>query len=61
MPKVRAIDAFILTHPDGYPVTVKPDQAFDPNDPLVRAHRWAFESDIETATAGPGEKRNIRR
>jgi hypothetical protein len=41
-------------------VPLKPGQPYESDDPFVRAHPWAFESDVERATAAPGEKRNAR-
>jgi hypothetical protein len=37
-----------------------PGTAFEDDHPLVREFPWAFESDIEQATAAPGEKRSTR-
>ena len=42
-------------------VTLRPGDPYDSRDALVREFSWAFESDIESATARPGEKRNLRR
>jgi len=42
-------------------ITLVPGTPFDAKDPIVKAYAWAFESDIESATARPGEKRIVRR
>ena len=42
-------------------VIVFPGAAFDADDPFVADHRDLFGSEIEQATAAPGEKRNARR
>lgn len=41
-------------------IPLKPGTPYESTDPFVRAHPWAFESDVERATASPGEKRNVR-
>lgn len=61
--RVKAdIVAVSVQHPEafGAHVILKANEAYDANDPLVRAYKWAFESDIEEATAMPGERRNVR-
>lgn len=58
--RVRAIQASILRVEGGI-VTVREGQAFNDDDPIVRAHPWLFASDVEAATAVPGERRNIPR
>ena len=46
----------------GARTTIRVDQPFDSEDPLVKEYPWAFGSDdIERATAAPGEKRNVKR
>lgn len=63
MATVRAVDRFILRHPeDGRLVTVGAGQPFQSDDPLVRAFEWAFAGDepVETASSAPGEKRARR-
>jgi hypothetical protein len=42
------------------PVRLAPGLEFDSSDPIVRAFPWAFAT-VESATAKPGEKRNVRR
>lgn len=42
-------------------VPLVPGRPYDASDPLVRDNAWAFESDVEVATARPGEKRSVRR
>ena len=63
MSKLRVRESVAVQHPDlpGQLVVLKANDPFDPKDPLVRAYPWAFESDVEQATAAPGEKRNVRR
>ena len=43
------------------PVRLAPGVEFDESDPIVRAFPWAFNNGVESATAKPGEKRNVRR
>ena len=43
------------------PVRLAPGLEFDSSDPIVRAFPWAFDTGVESATAKPGEKRNVRR
>ena len=60
--RVREDGPWGVTHPDGYDVVLKPGDAYDAKDPLVRTFPWAFGSDnVEQATASPGERRNVRR
>ena len=42
-------------------VVVFPGARFDADDPFVADHPELFRSDVEQATAAPGEKRNARR
>jgi hypothetical protein len=42
-------------------IPLAPGMWFDSDDPGVRDYPWAFESPVEQATAGPGEKRTVRR
>lgn len=44
-------------------VIVREGGRWDAKDPVVKRNRWAFQSEaeIEQATAGPGEKRSVRR
>lgn len=60
MSTVRAIEAAIVTV-DGVQHVLRVGDAYDADDPVVRAHRWAFRSDVEQATAAPGERRGGRR
>ena len=60
MPKVHASRTCIVTH-NGVPVLVREDQSFDADDPMVRDFPWLFGSDVEEATARPGERRQARR
>ncbi len=57
---VRVIEAVVVTI-DGVPTPLKANDPYDSNDPIVREFGWAFESDLEEATARPGERRNTRR
>ena len=60
--KTRVVKPCVVRHPDldGVMVPLKEDEAYDDTDPIVRAYPWAFESDVESATAAPGEKRTAR-
>lgn len=60
---VRVSQPAAVRHPDlpGQLVALKPGAPYDKDDPLVRAYPWAFESDVEQATAAPGEKRTLKR
>ena len=60
MPKAHAARTCVVTH-NGVPVLVREDQAFERDDPLVRDFAWLFDSDVEEATARPGERRSTRR
>lgn len=61
MSKVHAIQAAVVRF-GGTPVGIKEDQAFDSNDEIVWEFPWLFGLDgIETATAVPGERRNVTR
>lgn len=55
---VRAVvfNTHTLTH-----VPLRGGVSFDTDDPFVNDIRWALETDVEQATAAPGEKRNVRR
>lgn len=63
MAVVRVRESVAVQHPElpGQMVVLKENDPYDPTDPLVRAYGWAFGSDVEQATAQPGEKRNVRR
>lgn len=57
---------YVVTHPEGYSVTLVPGDAYEDTDPLVREFPWAFEADnvdlvVEQASAAPGEKRSSTR
>jgi hypothetical protein len=55
---------------DGLTINLQPDQVWDANDPVVRAHPELFAADpvrvrrtvspVEEATAAPGQKRARR-
>lgn len=63
MAVVRVSESVAVQNPEipGQMVALVRDRAYDSQDPLVLAYPWAFESDVEEATASPGEKRNVRR
>lgn len=46
---------------NGVPVVLRENDPYDSDDPVVREHPWAFQSDVEQATSAPGERRNARR
>lgn len=60
--KVRALTSVAVRHPDlpGQMVVIKENEPYDAKDILVKSYPWAFGTDVEQATAGPGEKRNVR-
>ncbi|MGA1076722.1 MAG: hypothetical protein ACO307_16575 [Ilumatobacteraceae bacterium] len=60
MPRVHASRSCIVTH-NGVALTVREGQPFDVNDPIVADLPWLFETDVEEATARPGERRQTRR
>ena len=45
----------------GLPTAIKENDPYPDDHPFVRAYPWAFASDVEQATAAPGERRNARR
>lgn len=51
----------VVVHFEGGLRALSAGQKFDDNDPLVRAFPGHFESDVEMATAGPGERRGVQR
>lgn len=61
--KTRVVRPCVVRHPDmdGVMIALEEDKGYDDSDPLVRAYPWAFESDVEQATAAPGEKRTSRK
>lgn len=63
MPVVRATQTVAVRDPEGSGgmSVIAMDKPYDSNDPLVRAYPWAFEADVEQATAAPGEKRSVRK
>ncbi len=42
-------------------ITLGAGERYDSDDPMVQAYPWAFESDMEDASAAPGERRGARR
>lgn len=63
MAVVRVRESVVVRLPDlpGQMVPLRENDPYDDDDPLVRAYPWAFGSDVEQATAAPGEKRNTRK
>lgn len=64
MPTVRVkadVQSAVYDYETQTYITLKPGDPYDSRDDIVRAHPWAFESDVESASARPGEKRNVRR
>lgn len=64
MTTVRVTNPAVVQHPElpGETLALKMDQPYDSDDPIVRTYPWAFAQDnVEQATAGPGEKRTVRR
>lgn len=60
MATVRVSKPAVVTI-NGIPTALVMNEPYDDDDPIVREFPWAFESDIEQATAAPGEKRTTRR
>lgn len=63
MATVRANQTVSVRDPEvpGQMIPIVKDKPYDSKHPLVRAYPWAFESDVEQATAAPGEKRTLKR
>lgn len=59
MPTVRVRESCVV-HMDGAPLVLRKDEPFDTRDPVVREFPDFFVSDVEQATAAPGEKRSRR-
>lgn len=57
---VRVTKPAIVTV-NGVQIVLRENDPYDVDDLVVREHRWAFQSDVEQATAAPGERRNARR
>jgi len=55
MPKYRARETFLWRGR-----IVAADQMVDADDPAFTRNRVLFDVPVETATAAPGEKRNVR-
>lgn len=53
---VRVIQPAVVTV-NGIVHALRANDAYDVDDPIVTAHPWAFRSDVEQATAAPGELR----
>lgn len=49
----------VLTH-NGVPVMVREGDRYLRGDDIVDAFPWMFDSEVEQATAAPGEKRSTR-
>lgn len=72
---VYAVDTAVVPLPDGGMVTVKQGEHWPASDPVVKAQPGLFSDDpryglrytaepagpVETATAAPGEQRQVRR
>lgn len=63
MATVRVRETVSVEDPEapGQRVALLLNKAYDDKHPLVRTYPWAFSSDVEQATASPGEKRSVRR
>jgi hypothetical protein len=60
---VRVLSPCVVVF-DGVPVSLHPDQPFDSDDPIVEHYPHLFgadNSDVEQASAAPGEKRTAKR
>jgi hypothetical protein len=56
---LRVITPCVVVHPETKaPFALKPNEPFEDTDPVVKAFRWAFGSDVEQASANPGQRRN---
>lgn len=60
MPTVRVTKPCVVTV-SGVPTALRENEPYDSDDQVVREFPWAFRSDVEQATAAPGERRNARR
>jgi hypothetical protein len=61
--RVRADLAAISVQDPNVPgarIALRANDPYEHDDPVVKAYSWAFESDIEQATAEPGVKRQVR-
>lgn len=62
MAVVRVRESVVVTPADGVTRVLKKGDKYDDRHYLVVEFAWAFESDnVESATASPGERRNVRR
>lgn len=74
MDVVYALDSAVVAMPDGSQVHVRKDSTWPAEDPVVVQQPRLFSADprgvvqssgalppVETATAAPGERRNVRR
>lgn len=57
---VRVAQSCVVTV-NGIPTVLRENDPYDSSDQVVREFPWAFRSDVEEATAAPGERRNTRR
>lgn len=59
---VRVVKPCVVTPSStGIPTPLTLHEPYDEADEIVREFGWAFESDVEDATAEPGAKRAVRR
>lgn len=56
MQKLYARENAVVFLKDGSSVNIQQGSAFDRTDPVVKQHKWLFET-IETTSAAPGEMR----
>ncbi len=62
MSTVRVSESVVVEVPDvpGAFQTLKAGAKYRSDDQLVKTYPWAFESDVEMASAAPGERRGAR-
>lgn len=57
----RATQTVVVTPDGGTPVVITEGDPFDSRDSIVKEFPWLFRTDVEEATARPGERRNVTR
>jgi hypothetical protein len=63
----EGVACVVWNHDTQSHVSLAPGAPFSSDDPFVKAHAWAFESDserdarVEDASADPGRKRAVRK